>query len=208
MDVLTWIQHWVVMLRVMSIRRLGGWRFGALSSRSPWQLMPFIMAIFTRRARRHKSSPASATASTTSGHDARTCTAPAESNQILTQSACVATSLGIWHYWDRARTGWLSVGIMWLSGLSGHGASGCGILGQHFKHVISVWCHKLVFQLLPGLKTCHSQQIPVTHNTHLSLKHTCHSHNLLLSHTEHSFPTLFPHNTLMVCSSRDCDQIF
>ena len=29
-----------------------------------------------------------------------------------------------WHYYNRARTGWLSIRIMWLSGISGHGAGG------------------------------------------------------------------------------------
>ena len=39
-------------------------------------------------------------------------------------SALVASWPGNWHYWARERTGWLSVRLIGLSRISGHGAVG------------------------------------------------------------------------------------
>ena len=45
-----------------------------------------------------------------------------QTNDFKIDTCCfVARS---WHYWNRARNGWLSVMIMRLSGIGGYGASG------------------------------------------------------------------------------------
>ena len=71
-----------------------------------------------------------------------------ELNDSLTKLILVAFSSGTRHYQDRARTGWSSFMIMWLSGDTRSWCSCSGLpVRQHYKITMSGHCHKSVYKI-------------------------------------------------------------